>query len=392
VTEDLLIAAFYRRQVQNVKDYVDGQDDEAIRSLDPDAWADAVVRGRALCELNVRGWTMRKERVDGDVGVVLQVELERCTNLRDSLRHHPGSGSALVEPLMNLEENVIYVHTTPANVGSTKAQVAAALDARNREIAPQNLELRAWARHCVVVRQEEIDAEDTQLSELGQVLGIELTRRSDPRASPIELGERAEINVIRTAPHPSARPESRLNPSQLALVLVQIDRMGRQFEVTPETYSKLQEEDLRNIIVGLLNAVFAAGASVVGEGFHKQGQTDVLLRASSGAVFVGECKFWHGEVAYAKALDQLFSYLTHRETDVALITFVRNQDFTRVVDAARAATDEHASLSERSSVNDDGKFRSRHRLPGDNSKSVIVHHMLYALPTNAPGAPTRAGT
>ena len=64
-----------------------------------------------------------------------------------------------------------------------------------------------------------------------------------------------------------------------------LDQSGKGFETTPRTYGKLEEEELRNVLLGHLNAVFLADEAT-GETFSKRGKTDIFLRVSGGAVQV----------------------------------------------------------------------------------------------------------
>lgn len=87
-----------------------------------------------------------------------------------------------------------------------------------------------------------------------------------------------------------------------------IDQYLKQFEVSPKAYSDRDEEQLRDILVGMMNANYPG--STTGETFSKLGKTDISFRLDSGHVLICECKFWGGAVGYGLALDQLFSYLT----------------------------------------------------------------------------------
>ena len=78
-------------------------------------------------------------------------------------------------------------------------------------------------------------------------------------------------------------------------------------------------------------------AAATGEAFSKSGKTDILLRVRDGVVLVAECKFWHGAKKYGETIDQLFGYLTWRQTYGIVITFSKNKGLTGVAEAAKEA-------------------------------------------------------
>lgn len=102
------------------------------------------------------------------------------------------------------------------------------------------------------------------------------------------------------------------------------------FERTPEVYTKLQEEQLRDILLANLNSIFKGQAN--GECFRKNGKTDISIEYENRAAFVAECKIWSGKKILKEALFQLQSYTTWRDIKDCLIIFSRNKDFFKVLD------------------------------------------------------------
>lgn len=101
------------------------------------------------------------------------------------------------------------------------------------------------------------------------------------------------------------------------------------FERTPEVYNILKEEQLRDILLGTLNATFRGQAN--GECFRKKGKTDISIEYDNRAAFVAECKIWSGKQVLKDALAQLQGYITWRDTKDCLIIFSRNKDFFKVL-------------------------------------------------------------
>lgn len=74
-------------------------------------------------------------------------------------------------------------------------------------------------------------------------------------------------------------------------------------EKTARTFSKLLEEELRDIILSNLNTHYQGTAS--GETFNKVGKTDIYIPFENKAAYVAECKIWHGSKKFVEAVDQL---------------------------------------------------------------------------------------
>lgn len=110
------------------------------------------------------------------------------------------------------------------------------------------------------------------------------------------------------------------------------------YERTPESYKSMQEEDLRNTLLATLNATYKGNAT--GETFRRKGKTDICIEQENRAAFVAECKIWKGAKALSDAVMQLDSYLTWRDCKTALIVFVRQKDFIKVLEKARESLEQ----------------------------------------------------
>lgn len=124
--------------------------------------------------------------------------------------------------------------------------------------------------------------------------------------------------------------------------------------------------------------------STTGETFNKSGKTDILLRYEKTNVFVAECKFWSGTKGYYDALSQLLGYLTWRDSKTALVLFVDNKQFTRVLDAVNTETARHPNyLKAISSDPSHGTFEYRFHLPGDDQREIWLTVLLFHFPKAA---------
>ena len=101
-------------------------------------------------------------------------------------------------------------------------------------------------------------------------------------------------------------------------------------EKTARTFCKLQEEELRDVILASLNTHYLGTAT--GETFNKRGKTDIHIPFENKSAYIGECKIWTGKGAFSKAITQLFSYMRWRDTKTSLIFFnKKNKDFPNIL-------------------------------------------------------------
>lgn len=125
-------------------------------------------------------------------------------------------------------------------------------------------------------------------------------------------------------------------------ILKVIYESGKSMEKKPSLYQNKDEEGLRDQFLFVLETRYE-GTTATGETFNRNGKTDIILKYSPDAsnLFVAECKFWHGSSEFLKAISQLLGYLTWRDSKVALIIFVKNKDFSNVVNVIKADIKSH---------------------------------------------------
>lgn len=134
-------------------------------------------------------------------------------------------------------------------------------------------------------------------------------------------------------------PEPVLEESIYQDVLSQVRSWSRTMERVPRTAQKLDEEELRDLILGVLNAYWAGAAG--GELFNGAGKTDILIREGDRNAFIAECKIWTGPKAVAEAIEQLLSYLVWRDSKAALVYFIRTADPQATTEKLIAAVEAH---------------------------------------------------
>lgn len=116
-------------------------------------------------------------------------------------------------------------------------------------------------------------------------------------------------------------------------ILSLVKHQGSTFERTPDVCNKLQEEELRDLILGNLNSLFKGQAT--GECFRKHGKSDICIEYENRAAFVAECKIWGGIKLFYSALIQLQKYITWRDTKLSLIIFSKNKNFFNVLEEVK---------------------------------------------------------
>jgi len=118
---------------------------------------------------------------------------------------------------------------------------------------------------------------------------------------------------------------------------------GKSMEKKPALYLDKDEEGLRDLFLFILETRYV-GITATGETFNKKGKTDIILKysADNTNLFVAECKFWKGPSEFQQAINQLFDrYLTWRDSKVALMFFVQNKDFSKVLETVKIEAKKH---------------------------------------------------
>ena len=154
---------------------------------------------------------------------------------------------------------------------------------------------------------------------------------------------------------------------------------GKSMEKKPALYLSKDEEGLRDQFLFILETRYE-GTTATGETFNKKGKTDIILKysADNTNLFVAECKFWKGGSEFHEAINQLFDrYLTWRDSKAALILFVRNKDFTKVLETVRTESTKHKYFKKSNGENGESSFSFLFKLPSDEDKTVFLEVILF---------------
>jgi len=149
-------------------------------------------------------------------------------------------------------------------------------------------------------------------------------------------------------------------------------------EKKPSIYQDRDEEGLRDYVLPTLETRYI-GTTATGETFNSSGKTDILLKYQDGTnLFIAECKFWKGEAEFHKAINQLFDkYLTWRDSKVAIILFVTNKDFSKVLDTIRHSVEQHPYYLRDNGTRGESSFSYIFHFPDDKEKFVFTEIMMF---------------
>lgn len=155
----------------------------------------------------------------------------------------------------------------------------------------------------------------------------------------------------------------------------------KSVEKKPSIYQVKGEEELRDYLLPILENHYES-TTVTGETFNKGGKTDILIRNTDGTnLFVAECKYWKGEAGFLETINQLFDrYLTWRDSKTALIFFVTNKEFSKVLTAIQEAVKKHQYFVRTIGSRGESSFSYIFHFPTDKGKYVYTEIMAFHFP------------
>lgn len=201
-----------------------------------------------------------------------------------------------------------------------------------RMIGFVNADIRIFNEHLPYeckIRLEERKTKAQSFLEIGKTLNIPLQLKGEaPLVNPIPLIPVQKPSI----PRPNEKivhAEYSISKSDYENICKIINTLGISMENSAKTFYKLEEEEIRDFIVGTLNTHYIQGAT--GESFRRSGKTDILIEFENRAAFIAECKIWHGEKMLEGALQQLLKYKTWKDNKLALVLFNKeNSNFLAI--------------------------------------------------------------
>ena len=309
---------------------------------------------------------------------LIGLPIEPNENITDLLKMQ-GQTWSFSPPHWEYKDGCIFVEakTSPEAAKRAIENAKAHVGYLNQSIEEGNKQLPPFIQGQIQRRMETVGARAQTFQTLAEALGAELktTPQAERRLS--EAPRVTESIAKLRKPQPTQKAIPRLKPEEFQTILDVIEGQGVTFERTPQTVAKLDEEDIRNLILSSLNAVFNLGA--VGEAFSKQGKTDIYLVVPEGGIFIAECKIWYGPHTIGEAVDQILGYLTWRDAYGVVLLFSQNKGFSNVLGSIPEAINGIASLRGELHQVDDHHCLARHTLPGDDSQTVEIHYLVYNI-------------
>lgn len=244
------------------------------------------------------------------------------------------------------------------------------------DCAAWNARLPSVAADCLKARKRRLLQQADLLSELG----IPLKRRDDAADAfsvPVVPTSRPAPRIPPT-PGAAFQPEPAIADDDYEFILELIARLAVSIERNPVTFARLPEEHIRDHILVSLNSHFEGRAT--GETFNAHGKTDILIREQGANAFIGECKFWSGRAALHRALDQLLSYATWRDTKTALILFSRNKDFSTVLGKVAEYVPQHPNCKRETRRAGETEFRYVFGQKNDPSRDIHLAVLVFNVP------------
>lgn len=155
----------------------------------------------------------------------------------------------------------------------------------------------------------------------------------------------------------------------------------KSVEKKPSIYSGKDEEALRDYVLPTLETRYN-NSTVTGETFNKGGKTDILVKYKDNSnLFVAECKFWKGEQVLNDTINQLFDrYLTWRDSKVAIIFFVTNKEFSKVLSTIHESIQRHPYFLRENGSHGESSFSYIFHFPTDKGKFVFTEIMAFHFP------------
>jgi hypothetical protein len=247
----------------------------------------------------------------------------------------------------------------------------------NSEVKQYNIRLESEIKQVFNTRKKRILANSGVLASLGIPIK-KANNVSSTFAIPTPQIRKKIVVSKPTVKDIVFKPEPTIDEKIYYEILKSIHDVGKQFERLPSLYANKQEEPLRDHLLMMLEPNFEGSAT--GETFNKKGDADILLRYEGKNVFIAECKFWDGKVSFLKAISQLLGYLTWRDSKVAVIMFVDNQDFTSVLETAKKSIGEHPNYLDYVGETDETWFNYIFHLNDDRNRKIYLAVMFYHLP------------
>jgi hypothetical protein len=242
------------------------------------------------------------------------------------------------------------------------------------DIGPFNASIAELVTQRIEKRREKL------LKDKGLVsgLGFAIRRRTDaPQTFSVPTVRRTPP-IARPQGKPGSPPEPALEMQEYEYILKVISNMVTVMERSPKAFHGMKEENLRQHFLVQLNGQYDGQAT--GETFNYEGKTDILLRIEGRNVFIAECKFWDGPDSVTKAVEQLLSYVSWRDTKTALLVFNRSKNLTGVVQKVKETVKRHPNMLRELPYSSETGYRVTLHHKNDPDRELILTVLVFDIP------------
>jgi hypothetical protein len=212
-------------------------------------------------------------------------------------------------------------------------------------------------------------------------LSIPVRERADAPKTYAMPGIRRRPAPVLPSPTGSGQPAA-LEPALVAdfyeHVIDVMRSTGKAMERLHGTFASGSEPQKRDVLLVMLNSHYQGAAA--GEVFNGVGKADIVLRFADHNVLVAECKIWSGIKSFRDALAQLEGYLTLRDTQAALIFFVRGLNAVKPVQEADSCLAGLAGASKLPYLGEDTEFRYRLTSTRTAERAIVLHTLFFHVP------------
>lgn len=258
-----------------------------------------------------------------------------------------------------------------------------------------NTELRNYYGTITTINSEVTTYDNNLRNTIMSFLQARLKKASDY----ISLSEKLDIPLVQNPNAPNIKPillkkvkkdklmtfpmqkqketEYEISDSDYNNIKSVIDLACVSMEKSARTFYKLQEEELRDIILSNLNTHYQGTAT--GETFNKRGKTDIYIPFDNKFGYIGECKIWHGIKKFNEAIEQLFSYMTWRDTKTSLIIFNKDaKDFKKILETVNEDLKKN-ELCENLIKTKDNQWQCIFKKYEDSEEKIKMNICIYDL-------------
>ena len=242
------------------------------------------------------------------------------------------------------------------------------------QVVAFNQSLPQLIKQAVDFRKEKLKKQNS----LCDVLGIPMKQKNGtPSFDPIKINKKI-TKPLPPPPKGGFKAEPGITETDYENIIKLIRHSGISFEKTPKTFCVHDEEELRDIILSQLNAVYEGEAK--GETFNKSGKTDILISEEDRSAFIAECKIWRGQKSFSEAIDQLLSYLTWRDCKTALIVFNKNnKNFSQILESVDSTVATHPNFISKVEQKDANEWLYKIRAKDDETREITMNVMFFNL-------------